>query len=54
VVKGDNENRKTGPIEQQRQAAAAAVKNFDIQGLWQKIRGQDDKDSASAPERAAG
>lgn len=42
--KSDNENRKIGPIEQQRQAATAAVKNFDIQGLWQKIRGQDNKD----------
>ncbi|MBU0859406.1 MAG: hypothetical protein KJ667_05680, partial [Alphaproteobacteria bacterium] len=44
-----NENRKTGPIEQQRVAsAAAAVKNFDIQGLWKKVRGQDDKSATTS------
>lgn len=41
VAQGDNENRKSGPIEQQRHAVAAAVKNFDIQGLWKKVRGQE-------------
>jgi len=39
----ENENRKVGPIEQQRQAAATAVRNFDIQSLWKKVRGQDEK-----------
>ena len=56
-----SENRKVGPIEQQRQnsaaAAAAAVRNFDIQSLWKKVRGQDDKADAPAEgvtgERAA-
>lgn len=37
-----NENRKTGPMEQQRQMAAAAVRNFDIQSLWKKVRGQNE------------
>lgn len=37
------EGRKVGPIEQQRQAAATAVRNFDIQSLWKKVRGQDEK-----------
>lgn len=35
--------RKMGPIEQQRQNVAATVRGFDIQGLWKKVRGQDDK-----------
>jgi hypothetical protein len=36
------EDRKVGPIEQQRIAAAAAVRNFDIQSLWKKVRGQNE------------
>lgn len=54
-----NENRKTGPIEQQRKDSVAAVRNFDIQGLWKKVRGHEDKaedKTAAAPiaeQRAA-
>lgn len=46
------EDRKIGPIEQQRIAAAAAVRNFDIQSLWKKVRGQNENDAA-ATESAA-
>lgn len=65
--RGDNENRpqesraqesrKVGPIEQQRQAAAAAVRNFDIQSLWKKVRGQNEtaqaEDTAMVKEERA-
>ena len=42
-----NENRPLGPIEKIKQE----TKNFDIQGLWHKIRGQqgtEEKERASA------
>ena len=48
----ENENRKVGPIEQQRQAAATAVRNFDIQSLWKKVRGQDEKVEGETAEAA--
>lgn len=35
-----NENHKTGPLAQQRQGGA--LRNFDIQGLWKKVRGQNE------------
>ena len=50
----DNQNRKVGPIEQQRQNTAAAVRNFDIQSLWKKVRGQDEKGEGVTTETVAG
>ena len=52
----EQQPRKIGPFGRQKQAAAEAVvqttqaaKNFDIQGLWQKIRGES---VANTPETA--
>lgn len=39
VPEKGSEPRKT-PFSRQRQAAAEAARNFDIQGLWHKIRGE--------------
>lgn len=55
------EGRKIGPFRRQRQAqvmeaqasAPAPVKNFDIQGLWQKIRGESVANSTEAPQGKA-
>jgi hypothetical protein len=52
--KSDNENRRPGPMEQQRSSAGAA-RSFDIQGLWKKVRGQDEKGEGATetPAQAA-
>lgn len=60
------EGRKIGPFGRQRQAAATGhvvaqetavspppSKSFDIQGLWQKIRGESVANTATAPETKA-
>ncbi len=50
------EKRRIGPFGRQKQAAAEAAaqtvqvaKSFDIQGLWQKIRGESVANSSEAP-----
>lgn len=61
------ESRKIGPFGRQRQAVAqtsavqtvapvaapVAAKSFDIQGLWQKIRGESVANTATAPQEKA-
>lgn len=55
VPEKNSEPRKAGPFSRPRQAATEAARNFDIQGLWHKIRGesvantsQPEEDKASA------
>ena len=47
VMKGENENRPASA-----QNAAGGKGGFDIQGLWSKIRGQDDKPETGKAESA--
>ncbi len=49
TMKSDNENRQPVSAEQQGQD----VKPFDIQGLWHKIRGQNDTGKEQEKERAS-
>lgn len=55
VPEKSSEPRKASPFSRPRQAASEAARNFDIQGLWHKIRGesvantsQPEADKASA------
>lgn len=54
------EKRRIGPFSRQKQAAVEAAsqtvqaaKSFDIQGLWQKIRGEGVANNAEAPAESA-
>ena len=56
IIEKPQEPRRIGPFGRQKQAAAEvavqatqAAKNFDIQGLWQKIRGESVANNTEVP-----
>ncbi|QQG36890.1 MAG: entry exclusion 1 domain-containing protein [Micavibrio aeruginosavorus] len=50
VPEKGSEPRKASPFSRPRQAAAEAARNFDIQGLWHKIRGESVANNAQPQE----